>query len=195
MFGVDKGARDVTASGELIAALGPFFEQARFQPPPIDLAIALADGHAAYRGGSRAPHICPLKAEVSTPTRGSRGAHFGTLIAPVAFVILLIFGLSTCTWAQTPQPMPPGPPPNPARPALTPVNHADENFSFLANPAYRTDPWDPLKYQPLNQNGDYYLTYWLENRSEYEWFQNQMWGQGPQTISGIGFNGSFLRSP
>jgi hypothetical protein len=99
-------------------------------------------------------------------------------------VILLIFGFSTCTWAQTPQPMPPGPPPNPVRPVLTPVNQADEDFSFLANPAYRTDPWDPLKYQPLNRNGDYYLTYWLENRSEYEWFQNEMWGKGPQTISG-----------
>jgi hypothetical protein len=151
--------------------------------------IALADGRAAYRevvwrATSRAPHIGPLKAEVSTPTCGSRGANSGRLIPPVAFVILLIFGFSTCTWAQTPQPMPPGPPPNPVRPLLTPVNQADEDFSFLANPAYRTDPWDPLKYQPLNRNGDYYLTYWLENRSEYEWFQNEMWGEGPQTISG-----------
>jgi len=81
--------------------------------------------------------------------------------------------------------MAPGPPPNPERPApLTPVNQAEEDFSFLRNPANRTDPWDPLKYQPLNRDGDYYLTYWFENRSEYEWFQNEMWGKGPQTISG-----------
>jgi hypothetical protein len=41
--------------------------------------------------------------------------------------------------------MPPGPPPNRKRPALRPVNPADEDFSFLRNPANRPDPWDPLK--------------------------------------------------
>jgi hypothetical protein len=42
-------ARDAVASGELLAAVRPFFEQARFQPIPIDLVIALADGRADYR--------------------------------------------------------------------------------------------------------------------------------------------------
>ncbi len=80
--------------------------------------------------------------------------------------------------------MPPGPPSNPARPPLAPVDQADENFSFLKDPANRTDLWDSLKYVPLDQAGDFYLTLGLENRSEYEWFQNAMWGAGPQTISG-----------
>ena len=69
-------------------------------------------------------------------------------------------------------------------PTLTPVDQVNENFSFLRNPANRTDFWDPFKYVPLDQSGNYYLTLWFENRSEYEWFQNEMWGQGPQTISG-----------
>jgi hypothetical protein len=91
---------------------------------------------------------------------------------------------SAALLAQTPQPIPPGPPQNPLRPALAPVDQANEDFSFLSNPANRTDLWDRLKYVPLNQSGNYYLTFWFEDRSEYEWFQNEMWGKGPQTISG-----------
>src|SRR5215471_2602694 len=106
------------------------------------------------------------------------------LLWTVAFALVIAAISSIRAWAQTPQPMPPGPPPNRERPPLAPVNQADENFSFLRDPANRTDLWDPLKYIPLNQNGDYYLTFWFENRSEYEWFQNERWGQGPQTISG-----------
>src|SRR5580704_5723268 len=88
------------------------------------------------------------------------------------------------SFAQPPQPMPPGPPSDPARPLLIPVDQADENFSFLRDPSKRTDLWDPLKYVPLNDRGDFYLTLGFENRSEYEWFQSANWGAGPQTISG-----------
>jgi hypothetical protein len=91
---------------------------------------------------------------------------------------------SAAALAQTPQPMPPGPPQNPLRPALGPVDQSDENFSFLRNPANRTDFWDPVKYISLDPSGKYYLTFWFEDRSEYEWFQNEMWGRGRQTISG-----------
>jgi Alginate export len=100
----------------------------------------------------------------------------------VAALIVLIS--PAIVMPQTPQPMPPGQLTNPERPLLAPVDQADENFSFLRDPSKRTDFWDPLKYIPLSQSGDSYLTFWFENRSEYEWFQNQMWGQGPQTISG-----------
>jgi hypothetical protein len=107
-----------------------------------------------------------------------------SLAGTVVFALLVVLLWSTRTLAQTPQPMPPGPPPNPARPPLTPVDQADENFTFLRNPSNRTDFWDPLKYIPLDQTGDYYLTLGFESRSEYEWFQNANWGAGPQTISG-----------
>src|SRR5260370_8244378 len=67
---------------------------------------------------------------------------------------------------------------------MPPVDQADENFSFLKSPCKRTDLWDLLKYIPLNERGDVYLTFGFETRSEHEWFQNANWGAGPQTISG-----------
>jgi hypothetical protein len=113
------------------------------------------------------------------PTHPSRWRWITAVV--FALVITVIYPIRG--WAQTPQPLPPGPI-NPERPPLAPVDQSDENFTFLRNPAERTDFWDPIKYIPLNQSGNYYLTFWLENRSEYEWFQNEMWGQGKQTISG-----------
>ena len=100
----------------------------------------------------------------------------------VALHVLLI--LSASALAQTPQPMPPGPPSNSARPQLTPVDQADEDFTFLRDRANWTELWDPPKYVPLNGSESFYLTLGFEERSEYEWFQNANWGAGPQTISG-----------
>jgi len=109
--------------------------------------------------------------------------RFGRLAKIICFTAVIVL-FAAATRAQTPQPMPPGPPPDPARPPLTPVDQADENFTFLRDPAKRTDLWDPLKYVPLNASGSFYLTLGFETRSEYEWFQNANWGAGPQTISG-----------
>jgi NADPH:quinone reductase len=49
LFGVDTRARHAIASAALLEALGPFFEQGMFKPPPIDLVFALADARAAYQ--------------------------------------------------------------------------------------------------------------------------------------------------
>src|SRR5262249_17330775 len=106
---------------------------------------------------------------------------FSGVVAVALAAILLI---SLGAFAQTPQPMAPGPPPNPERPLLTPVDHAEQDFSFLRDPSKRIDVWGPVKYIPLNKSGSFYLTFGFETRTEYEWFQNQNWGQGPQTISG-----------
>src|SRR5215470_17380633 len=106
---------------------------------------------------------------------------FSGVVAVALAAILLI---SLGAFAQTPQPMAPGPPPNPERPLLTPVDHAEQDFSFLRDPSKRIDVWDRIKYIPLNKSGSFYLTFGFETRTEYEWFQNQNWGQGPQTISG-----------
>jgi len=105
-------------------------------------------------------------------------------ILTIVVALLILLMSSAAPLAQTPQPPPPGPPENPLRPLLAPVGQADENWSFLRNPANRTDLWDSLEYIPLDSSGKYYLTFWFEDRSEFEWFQNEMWGQGPQTISG-----------
>jgi Alginate export len=111
--------------------------------------------------------------------RGGYG-RFARIICFAAVILLS----SVAARAQTPDPVPPGPPMNPDCPPLTPVDQASENFSFLKDPSNRSDFWDPLKYIPLDPGGDSYLTLGFENRSEYEWFQNAMWGAGSQTISG-----------
>ena len=48
LFGVDTRAYDAVASGVLLEALVPFFEQDMFQPPPIDQVFPLTDGVKAY---------------------------------------------------------------------------------------------------------------------------------------------------
>ncbi len=49
LFGVDTRARDAIASGVLLEALTPFFDQGIFRPPAIDGVLALSDGSAAYQ--------------------------------------------------------------------------------------------------------------------------------------------------
>ncbi len=59
------------------------------------------------------------------------------------------------------------------------LNRADENYSYLSNPALRTDFWDPVKYIPLDETGKLYLSLGGEARERYEYFNNPNWGSGP----------------
>jgi hypothetical protein len=63
-------------------------------------------------------------------------------------------------------------------PAYT-SNRADEDYSYLSNPALRNDLWDPIKYIPLNESGAWYLSLGGEARERYEYFSNPQWGAGP----------------
>src|SRR6516164_8395251 len=60
----------------------------------------------------------------------------------------------------------------------------DDDFSYLREPACHTDFWDPLKYIPLNSQGDWYLSLGGEIRQRYERFYNPLWGQQPQSPGG-----------
>jgi hypothetical protein len=51
-------------------------------------------------------------------------------IGKLTFLLPILLTAFAKAMAQTPQPMAHGPPPNPLRPALGPVNQA-ENFNFL----------------------------------------------------------------
>lgn len=53
LFGVDTRHRDAVASGALLEALAPIFEQAAFKAPLIDRAIPLSEGAAAYEQVAR----------------------------------------------------------------------------------------------------------------------------------------------
>jgi hypothetical protein len=70
----------------------------------------------------------------------------------------------------------------PCPPALPPYQSLryDEEYTFLRNPSCRTDVWDPVKYIPLNEKGDWFLSLGGEAWLRYEYFHNAEWGQGPQ---------------
>ncbi|HET6216146.1 MAG TPA: alginate export family protein [Acidobacteriaceae bacterium] len=114
--------------------------------------------------------------------KGRGASHWYLLL--IAFVVALS---SLPAITQTPDPQPPGPPPDPARPPLNPFP-AEENWSFLADSAKHTDLFDPLKYIRFGENPQLYLTLGFEYRIEYEYFDNWMFGAGPQDHNGYVMN-------
>ena len=97
------------------------------------------------------------------------------------FVLLaLLIALSALSaGAQTPDPQPPGPTPDRLRPALNPFP-AEQDWSFFADSSKRTDFFDPAKYIPFGDNPQMYLSLGFEYRIQYEYFDNFLFGAGPQ---------------
>jgi hypothetical protein len=62
--------------------------------------------------------------------------------------------------------------------------HAEEDFSYLKDPAKRDDPFDPLKYIPLMGKEDWVLSLGGEARERYEYFNNRNFGAGTQDHNG-----------
>lgn len=77
--------------------------------------------------------------------------------------------------------------PPPEAPPIESVRYT-EDYGYLrtagpeATEALR--PWAPVKYIPLNNSGDIYLTLGAEFRFRYERFQDNNWGEGPQDDDG-----------
>lgn len=65
------------------------------------------------------------------------------------------------------------------------IERWDEDYSYLKNPASRSDFFDPLKYVPLDKSGDSYLTFAGQARERYDYFQNTQFGAGPQSHAGF----------
>lgn len=63
----------------------------------------------------------------------------------------------------------------------------DENYSYLEDPACRTDFWDPLKYIPIGDNPDVYLSFGGELRERFEQYWSPNFGLG-----GVSPNGYIL---
>ncbi len=53
---------------------------------------------------------------------------------------------------------------------------SEEDWTVLRDPAKRTDPFDALKWIPLNQDGSWYMTIGGELRSRYEYSRNPVFG-------------------
>ncbi|HJV65678.1 MAG TPA: alginate export family protein [Geomonas sp.] len=60
------------------------------------------------------------------------------------------------------------------------LNRADEDYRYLQDPAQRSDLWDPIKYIPFNDRGDWYLSMGGEARERYEYFDNYNWKETPR---------------
>lgn len=56
----------------------------------------------------------------------------------------------------------------------------DEDYRYLRDPAQRTDVWDAIKYIPLGENPDYFLTLGGEIRERLEVFHNPDFGAAPE---------------
>lgn len=92
----------------------------------------------------------------------------------------LLLALSAAGTALTAQPAPaardPRPPPTPYR--------VEENWTFLRNPALRTDPVDAVKFIPLTADGTSSLTLGGEARHRWENYYNDAWGAIPDDENG-----------
>ena len=55
----------------------------------------------------------------------------------------------------------------------------DEDYRYLQNSKYRHDFWDPVKFIPLNNRKDWFLSFGGEIRQRYESYHNPNFGSGP----------------
>src|SRR5260370_42681074 len=85
--------------------------------------------------------------------------------------------------AQTPDPTPVNAPQSGVRPPLSPFPRF-EDWSFLRDPSLRVDPYDRLKFIPLNYSSTNYLTFGFENRMKFQYLDNNHWDAGPQSLTG-----------
>ncbi len=110
-----------------------------------------------------------------SPRRQWRLLNCGGLTVAVILSVSFLLG-SSAVAAEAPCPTTP--------PAILSLRF-EEDYAFLRNPACHLDFWDPLKFIPLNEAGDWYATLGGEVRERYEYFQNNLWGQGPQDSNGF----------
>lgn len=55
---------------------------------------------------------------------------------------------------------------------------SEEDWTFLRDPSKRTDPFDVVKWIPLNEDGSWYMSLGGELRSRYEYSRNPIFGLG-----------------
>jgi hypothetical protein len=67
----------------------------------------------------------------------------------------------------------------------------DEDYSYLKDPARRTDFWDPIKFLPLDPAKNRYLTIGGDVREWFESYHNDSFGDGPGNSAG--YNTYFLQ--
>ena len=96
-------------------------------------------------------------------------------IRRIAFVSLLVPISFLRVYAQTPTASP--------TPPTYQQQRYDEDWSYLSDSERRSDPFDRLKYIPLNDRG-WYVSLGGEARWRYEYFSEFAFGAGPQDKNG-----------
>ena len=61
----------------------------------------------------------------------------------------------------------------------------EEDYRYLQDPSKRTDWFDPIKYVPLSEDEEAYLSVGGLIRERYEYIHNPLWGQDPQDKRGV----------
>ncbi len=59
-----------------------------------------------------------------------------------------------------------------------------EDYSYLKDPSRRTQFYDPIKFIPLNEEGDIFISFGGETRQHYENIRNENWGAIPRDNNG-----------
>jgi hypothetical protein len=112
--------------------------------------------------------------------------HFAVSLACCLLIVALCLFVTGVANAQTPDPSPVDAPQPEVRPALGPFPRF-QDWSFLRDPSLRIDPYDRLKFIPLNESGTNYPTLSVENRTEFQYLDNNAWGAGRQDPTGYVF--------
>src|SRR5579862_7014175 len=60
------------------------------------------------------------------------------------------------------------------------IDRSSEDYSYLKNPANRTDFFDPIKYMPFSDNPDWYWSLGGQVRDRFDYFNNSNFGAGPR---------------
>jgi hypothetical protein len=95
--------------------------------------------------------------------------HFAvSILARCLLIVGLCLFVTGVVNAQTPDPSPVDAKQPGVRPALGPFPRF-EDWSFLRDPSQRVDPYDRLKFIPLNESGTNYLTLSVESRTEFQY--------------------------
>ena len=103
--------------------------------------------------------------------------NFRSVPHPLLAASLMVYAGINCVQAADSIPAVVSPP------AFTALTY-DEDYSYLKDPAARTNLFDPLKYIPLDKQGDTYLTFGGQVRDRYEYFNNYTFGKGTQDPNG-----------
>ena len=106
----------------------------------------------------------------------------------VMLIPMVVVVLPNITFSQAPKSTQPPMAVAPKEPASGPPQFKelryDEDWSYLSDPAKRTNALDRIKYIPLRDEADWYLSIGGEVRERYERLDNPSWGQEPSDDNG-----------